>query len=154
METKHLIQSQANVIKITSLVQGSVVKILEKDYSSYTTYYGIVIDLLNSGSKTFIQILRYKQSYGSIDAEIKTYTGEEDLNIFPAKVEEVEAFFADTLKSVKRKVEDKKRDLQKEVEALEKLEEFVSGEKQKELLEASYTSLTQEEYDRKLKELN
>jgi hypothetical protein len=89
MQTKNLIQSTANIIKITNLKKGDVIKQIDKDYSSHTIYYGVVVDLLSSGERSFITILRYENRYNDLRAEIKTYGGDEDLNLFPAQPDEI-----------------------------------------------------------------
>lgn len=49
MQTRNLIQASANILKITNLVIGDCVKLVEEEYSSPQIYYGVVTDLLNSG---------------------------------------------------------------------------------------------------------
>lgn len=149
MQTKTLIQSQANVVRITSLNKGDVVKLVQKEYSSTEVYYGVVLDLLNNGNSTFIQILLYKRSYGDFTAEIKTYSGEEDLALFPANVEEVREHFDSVIQCMERNLITEKKKLQDKVESLSKVKEFVSGESQKKLADASFTEITQHDFDKK-----
>ena len=149
MQTKTLIQAQANVLRVTGLKKGDVVKIVEKAYSSVEIFYGVVIDLLNSGSKTYIQLLRYKKSYGEFTAEIKTYDGEADLALFPVEVNEVYDHFDSVVKSMDNDLKTQRKELQKKEEALEEIRLFVSGEKTKQLTQASFTEITQEQYDEK-----
>lgn len=154
MQTRNIIQSQANVIKITSLVKGNVVKIIEKEYSdSYKTCYGVVLDLLNSGTKTFLQILKYEKSYNEIKGEIKTYSGEDDLTIFPSSPEEVKEFFSGSLFSVEKSIEEDKKKLQEKIEALEKAKMFASGQLSKTLSEPEFSEITQVEFNTKRQEL-
>ena len=136
MQTKNIIQTQANVIKITSLVKGNVVKIID-DSSSYSTdiKYGVVIDLMNDGSKTFLEILEYKKSYGDVSAEIKLYSGDKELNLFPASVDEVKEYFETTLSYISKSIEQDKENLQKKINGFEKAKQFVSGELSKNLLD-------------------
>lgn len=154
MQTRNIIQAQANVIKITSLTKGDVVKIIEKEYQdNYKTCYGVVIDLLNSGTKTFIQILKYEKSYGDVKAEIKTFSGEDDLTMFPATVEEVKDFFSGAIERLKSDIEDAKKKLQEKIEAVKKAQEFASGELSKGLSEPEFTETPQKEFDAKKQEL-
>lgn len=154
MQTKNIIQTQANVIKITSLVKGNVVKIIEKEYSdTYKTCYGVVLDLLNSGTKTFIEILKYEKSYGDIKAEIKTYSGTDDLTLFPATVEDVKAFFSDIIEKLEADINQEKTKLQEKIEAVEKAKKFASGELSKTLSEPEFTDMPQKEFDEKKQEL-
>mgnify|MGYP003539702902 CR=1 FL=1 len=154
MQTKNIIKNQANVIKITSLTKGNVIKIIEKEYGdTYKNSYGVVLDLLNSGTKTFIQILKYKVSYSDLNADIVMFSGSDDLTIFPATIEEVQSHFADVVKSMKRKIEEEKEELQKKVEALEKANAFVSGQLSKSLSEPEFSEMTQEDFNQKKQEL-
>ena len=150
MQTKNIIQTQANVIKITSLVKGNVVKIID-DSSSYSTdiKYGVVIDLMNDGSKTFLEILEYKKSYGDVSAEIKLYSGDKELNLFPASVDEVKEYFETTLSYISKYIEQDKENLQKKINGFEKAKQFVSGELSKNLLETSFVEMTQADFDAK-----
>ena len=62
MQTKNIIQTVANVIKITSLKKGDVVKMIESGYSSPESYFAVVLDLLNDGENTYIELLKYKKN--------------------------------------------------------------------------------------------
>jgi hypothetical protein len=153
METRTLIQAQANVLRVTALKKGDVVKLIEKEYSSNEIYYAVVIDMLNTGKETFLQLLQYKTQYGDISASIKTYDGTKDIALFPATIEEVQEHFESAIKSMKTKIEDKKKELQKEQDALVKLEGFVDGELSKKLTTASFEEITQETYNKRVEEL-
>ena len=52
MQTKQIVQSSANVIRITKLVKGDIYKRFEQN--SDDTYFGIVTDVLNDGINTII----------------------------------------------------------------------------------------------------
>jgi hypothetical protein len=147
MQTKHLIQATANVVKITSLAKGDVVKIVED--SSYDTniYFGVVIDLLNSGDKSFIQIMRYKKSYRAIDCDIKTYSGEKDMSLFPATVDEVKEHLGDVIKDIRKDIETKEKEISDKRLALQGAEEFVSQETSKQLRSSSFKEVSQAEYN-------
>lgn len=150
MQTKNLIQAQANVVKITALKKGDVFKYIRDDsYSSNETYYGVVLDLFNSGNKSFIQVLLYKRSYGhSIETEVRLFNGTKDINIFPATVDEVKEYFEGTLDSLKKEIEKTKKQIINLESAYCKASEFMSGETSKKLTEMSYTEITQDEYNK------
>ena len=154
MQTKNLIQTQANVIKISTLVKGDVLKIISKKYSdTYETKYGVVLDLMNTGNKTFIQILEYTKDYNSVEAEIKTYAGTDDLTIFPATLDEVKSYFKEAINTVKENIKEKKKELQDKIEALKKAESFANGELSKSLTEPEFLEITQDEFNKKKQEL-
>lgn len=146
MLTKNLIQASANVIKITRLAKGDVVKIVEDSYSSPEIFYGVVIDLLNSGEKSFVQIMRYKKSYSNIDCEIKTYSGDKDCTLFPATVEEIKEHLSDVINKIEREVKDEERKLSDKKLGLERAKEFVSMETSRSLQDAAFKEITQQEY--------
>ena len=148
MKTANLIQAQANVIKITSLVQGDVVKILEKDYGdTFKTFYGVVTDLMNNGENQFITIAMYEKNYGGFITKIKTYSGNSELTIFPATIEEVQSHFTEALKSMQSSIETKRKELLEQESSLQIAKEFVNGETSKKLSECSFKEITQKEYN-------
>lgn len=153
MKTQNLIQASANVLKITSLSIGDVVK--QVDASSYSSdiYYAVVTDMLNDGEETFIQLTRYKAGYGKIDADIKLFKGGTDLNIFPTTVDEVKEHLNDAIESIKKKIIEEERTLADKKLGLENAISFVSMETSKQLTEASYKEVTQVEYN-KIKQEN
>ncbi len=152
MQTKTLIQQEANVIKIVNLKVGDAFKQITDEYSSVHTYHGVVIDLLCSGEKTFITILRYKVSYSSISAEILTYSGDTDLNLFPCTIEELQSYLSDAIKSLEKDIIKTKEILQNDIVALEKAREFVSGELSKKLSVMSYKEISYDTYNNQKQE--
>jgi len=152
MQTKSLIQTVANVIKITELKKGDVVKIIEEEYSSNAIYYGVVIDLLNTGSKSFIQIVRYKKVYSDIKADVILINGEKDIALFPATPDEIKEHLSASISSIEKDIDKEKEELQKKIEALEKAKQFVSGETSKQLTEPSFTEMTQIDFNNEKKE--
>ena len=138
MQTKNIIQSQANIIRITSLQKGNVVKIINEGYSEPELLYGVVLDLFNDGTKTFIQILQYKAGYSGVKSEIKLYSGDKELIIFPAELNEVQEYFQGAIDSIKRSIESKEEELAKARLGLKNALEFVSGEMGKKLTLVSF----------------
>jgi len=147
MQTKNLIQASTNVVKITRLEKGDVIKIVEDQYSSGPEiFFGVVIDLLNDGEKSFVQIMRYKKSYRAVDCDVKTYSGDKDCTLFPCTVEEVEEHLQDTIKSIRRDIESQERELDTKKLGLKRAEEFVSFETSKKLRATEFKEVTQQEY--------
>ena len=148
MQTKNLIQTTANVIKITNLKKGDVVKMIaDGGYSSPEIFYAVVLDLLNDGENTFIEMLQYKKNYSSVKAEIKLFKGTDDISLFPTTTDEVKEYFESAIKQTEDDIEFKKEELQKKIDGLEKAKEFASGELSKKLSEVEYSEMQQEKYD-------
>lgn len=147
MMTKNLIQAAANVVKITRLSKGDCVKLIEdSSYSSPEIYYGVVIDLLNEGEKCFVQILRYKKSYSAIDCDIRTYSGDKDITLFPCTVEELYEHFNEAISVIRRDIISAEKTLNDKKLGLQRAEEFVSGQSSRKLQSSSFKEVTQEEY--------
>lgn len=155
METKTLIQQSANVLRITELQKGNVVKLIKKEYSSLEAYFGVVIDLLNSGKETYIHLLLFKKSYGKIEGSIEIHNGSEDLSLFPATIEEVKEELGNALEGIARDIEEERKKLHDKIESYERAKEFVEGETSKQLTEASFEELTIQEYkeEEKIKQI-
>ena len=147
MQTKNLIQASANVLKITNLSIGDVVKQIDSSSYSSDVFYAVVTDLLNDGENTFIQLTRYKAGYGKIDADVKLFKGGTELNLFPATVDEVKEHLNEAIESIKKKIVEEERTLSDKKTALENAISFVSMESSKRLTEASYKEVTQVEYN-------
>ena len=151
---KNLIQLNANVIKITNLKKGDVFKRIDDNYSTPEVKYGVVLDLMNTGEKSFIEVLEYTKSYREIKGEIKVFGGEKDLSIFPCSIGEIQEYLKDAIKSIEKDIEEKKEELQKNIEANEKAKQFVSGELSKTLTLLEFKEQTTQEYkeEKRLKE--
>jgi hypothetical protein len=152
MKTKNLIQASANVLKITSLAVGDVVKQVETSSYDAGIYYGVVTDMLNDGENAFIQITRYKPGYGDIEAQIKLFKGGDDLNIFPATIAEVKEHLGEAIESLAKNIEKDERALNNKKTALKNAIDFVSQETSKKLSEVSYREMSQVEYKEKKEE--
>ena len=155
METRNLIQTQANVIKITKLTKGNVVKIIDSEaYGGDKIKYGVVLELFNDGEKTFIEMLEYTKNYSNVSSAVKIYKGSDDLSLFPTTIGEVEDYFGAAINCLESTIVDKKEELLKLENGLKKAMEFTNGELSKKLSEVSFAELTQERYkeEKELKE--
>lgn len=147
MKTQNVIQTVANVIKITSLKKGDVVKMIESSsYSSPESYYAVVLDMLNDGENTYLELLKYKKSYGDVDAEIKLYKGTDDISLFPTSIEEIKEHFEDCISKIEKGIEDDKEKLQKKIEGLNKAKDFISGELSKNLTVVEFSEIEQSKF--------
>ena len=152
MQTKTLIQSSANILRITELQKGNVVKVIDSSYSDKKINFGVVTDLLNEGEKTFIQILLFEQSYSDVKGKIKIYEGTDNIPLFPATVEEVKEHMVDALTGMKKSIENDREALLKKEQVYKTAEEFVSGQTSKKLTEASFEEITTDKYTQEKKE--
>lgn len=152
MQTKSIVQTSANVIRITNLVRGDIYKRFDTSSYSDKVVYGVVEGIYNNGDKTFIQAVEYKYSYSAIEANLKVIDGDADVSIFPATLEDIKEEFSRCEENTKRQIEDKREELVKLTKALETTQKLVSGELQKELQSPEYKELTQTEFNLKKKE--
>lgn len=148
MQTKNIIQSSVNVIKITNLKKGDLYKRI--DDSSYSTdvYYGIVKDIHNGGEKTFFEAVEYKKSYSTVSADFKIFSGEKDLNIFPSTLEEIQDEFSSVVSTLEKEIENKQKEIEGKRKCIAETNMLLSGELANMLQSAEYKELTQQEYNR------
>lgn len=146
METKTLIQSSVNILRIVDLKKGNVIKLIKKEYSSNEIFYGIVIDLLNTGKSAFIELLLFKKNYGSIEGKVEVYKGSDDIAIFPATLDDVKSDLSASLESLQKAINSDKKSLAEKEEAYVRAEEFISGKMQKSLTDTNFEEVTTEEY--------
>lgn len=149
MQTKNIIQASANVIRITNLKKGDIYK--RYDDSSYSSgvYYGVIKDIQNNGEQTFIEAIEYKKSYGSIEADLKIYSGEKDLAIFPATLDEVKEEFSSVVNKLEEEIKDKQNEIIKKQKCIEDTKSLLSGELSKMLQTVEFKQMTQDEFNEK-----
>ena len=152
METKTLIQSSANILRITDLQKGNTVKVVTKEYSSHEIMYGVVTDLLNSGKETYIQFLLFKNNYGDVEGNVKVYSGSEDIALFPATIEEVKEHLDGAIERMGKKLEKEKDELNNKIQAFETAKDFVSGQTSSKLLETSFEEITTAQFNKEQKQ--
>ena len=154
METKSLVQANVNVIRIVNLKVGDVFKKVRDDSYGNEVVYGVVVDLMNDGVNTFIEVIEYAKNYDEMKGEIKVYSGKKDVAVFPTKVDEVREHFGSVIKSLEEGVEKDKKKLSDDIKAIEKAKEFMTGELSKKLSEIEFEEMSQKKFDEtnKLKE--
>ena len=146
MHTKQIIQASANVIRITNLRKGDVYKRIDDSSYGDKVHYGVVLNLYNNGEKTYIETIEYKAGYSDITAERKVIGGEDDVEIFPASITEIEENFGSAIRSIEKKIADKHEEIRKLEGALEAGRELASGEMQRKLSEPEFKEMTQREF--------
>lgn len=149
METKNLIQTSANVIRITNLKKGDIYKRYEDSSYSSSLYYGLVKDIKNNGEETFIEAIEYKKSYSSIDADLKIFSGSKDLAIFPATLDEVQEEFGSVIQKLEKEIIEKQKEIANKTKCIEDTNKLLSGQMSKMVQSAEYKELTQAEFNQK-----
>lgn len=146
MQTKNLIQAATNVIKITRLQKGDVYKrVLNDAYKKEDVCFGVVIDILNDGEHTYLETLEYTKDYSNYPkAEVQIHSGDKDLALFPATVDEVRTYLKDSLVLLREQIQQDRKALDDKHRAANKAQEFVSGELSKTLAPTQYTELNSE----------
>lgn len=152
MQTKSIVQTSANVIRITNLGIGDLYKRFDDSSYSRSTYYGIVRNIYNDGEKTYVEATEYKYSYGDISAELYVIRGDLDVSIFPANIEEIEKEFANAKSSLAKKINEKHEEIAKLEKALSTTEALLSGTLQAELRTPIFKEMTQAEYNEILRQ--
>jgi hypothetical protein len=84
--------------------------------------------------------------YSDITAERKVIGGEDDVEIFPASITEIEENFGSAIRSIEKKIADKHEEIRKLEGALEAGRELASGEMQRKLSEPEFKEMTQREF--------
>lgn len=151
MQTKQIIQSSANVIRITNIAKGNIYKRFD-DYDY--TYFGIVQAVHNDGNNTIIEATEYKAGYSDVDVSKKIIKGEKDFVIFPATLDDLKLEFEKCIEKKKRDIETKLEEISKAKKTIELTEKLISGEMQKELSTPMFKEMTQGEFNEKVQALN
>lgn len=152
MNTKQLVQSSANVIRVVNIKVGDLYKRFETEYED-RCYFGIVRNVHNDGENTVIECTEYKYTWSSIEASYKTITNKKDVAIFPCTLEEFKLEFAAAKEKLRKDIEQKQLEIETKEKQIIELERLISGETQKILSELDYKEVSQAEYDLKKLEL-
>ena len=153
MQTKQIIQQSANVIRIIKLSKGDIYKRYDTNSYSDKILFGVVQDVKNDGENTFIEAVEYKYSYSELEADIKVFSGDSDVSIFPATLDEIKEKFESCVRNTQRNIEGKQEEIAKLEKALDTTKKLVSGELTKELKTPEFKELPQNEYNAKKVEL-
>jgi hypothetical protein len=153
MQTKNVIQTSANVIRITNLKKGDIYKRYEDSSYSSSLYYGLVKDIKNNGEETFIEAIEYKKSYSSVDADLKIFSGSKDLSIFPATLEEVQEEFSGVVEKLEKEIKEKQKEIENKTKCIEDTNKLLSGQLANMIQSAEYKEITQAEFNQKKLEI-
>lgn len=150
MQTKNIVQASCNVIRITNLRKGDTVKrIEEQTYGGAKVQYGVVVDLLNNGDRTFIQLMEYEKNYSSVTCAVKIISDKDDVALFPVEPDEVREYLDEAIVNMEAQVKTKQDEVSKLQEGVAKAKEFVSGETARQLTMAAFKELPQGEFEEK-----
>jgi hypothetical protein len=149
MKTQTAIQSQANVIRITSVSAGDVYKRFEESSYDDRTYFGVVKAVHNDGDKTIIEATEYAYKYSSIEVAHKIISGVKEVTIFPSSPDELSLELGKAREKLLKDVQDAEDKIAKSNQLIAEVDGLMSGETLKNLKAMSYTELTQNEYESK-----
>ena len=131
MNVVNAINLTAQIVKITNLQKGNLVKKVTKETygTKFNLSFCIVKDILNDGSNTFLQLLEYEIGYDEIKPKIGIYGSESEimeLSLFPATTEEATPYFNDIIDRLKQIVVRKEDELSKSKLLLESAKTFLN----------------------------
>lgn len=133
MDTKTLIQSTANIVRIVSLKPGDVYKRLHKDYDHSTPEIriGVVTDIMHNGETAVITAVEHHKDYNGVNQAVKTFTENSNEQIFAAQPDELKIHFDEIIEVMRLKVNNAVREQklaeQKLADALYYRNRFASG---------------------------
>jgi len=151
MNTKNIIQTSANVVRIVNLKVGDMYKRYNDSSYDNANYYGIVRAINNDGENTFIEAIEYKKSYSTIEANFTVWRGDKDISIFPATIEEIKDEFEGVSKKIEKEISELEGKIEEKRKCLAETSMLLSGELQNTLQVVDSKSMSQAEY-RTLKE--
>ena len=128
MQVKQLVQSTANIIRITQLSKGNIVKFVKDDNYDTSVSYAVVMDILNNGEKTYVELMKYKKNYGSVDLESVLISGDKETILFPATPEDLEQHLKSIEQKLREEISDKRDEANKKENALNLLMEMVKNQ--------------------------
>lgn len=128
MEIKSIIQASANIVRVTELAKGNVVKMVDEDYSSPEVSYAVVTDILNDGENVYVEFLKYKKSYRSVELQSKVLGNNSKTHLFPATTEDLLHHIAEIERTIREEIKDKREEADKKEAALDTLLAMVKSQ--------------------------
>lgn len=109
---KNLIRNNATIIRITELHRGDLFKFIEKSaYGSPVLRYAVVNDILSDGKDAFIEALTIQADWSTTHVEKRLFHGDENLNIYPASIEDLKQDLKNCFKLIENSVATKEKEL-------------------------------------------
>lgn len=142
MQTKNLVQATARIIRITELAVGNIVKLVEDSSYSTEIKFAVVSDIMNNGDKTFVEFVSFKKDYSKgIQLEKKTYSGDKELNLFPANKEDLLTSYQEIKDRATKEIKEKEVELSVMKENLSWLETVIEKDKAQNLSAPKFEEL-------------
>jgi predicted NACHT family NTPase len=114
MNIKQIVTASADVINITRLRKGDVLKVIPiNSYSSLQVHFAVVTDILNDGQRAFVEVLEYTKNYAGVELSYRVLTSDKDdqVSVFPAEPSEVASYFAEIETKMAEEIEKLQRQL-------------------------------------------
>lgn len=96
MQTKQIIQTSANVIRITTITKGNVYKRFDDNYS----WFGVVKGVFNDGINTIVEATEYRSGWSGIEVKEQIIKGDKDYVIFPASLDDFKSEFSGVIEKL------------------------------------------------------
>ena len=132
MQFKHVIQASAEVVNIAQVHVGDVYKRLEKPtYGDERLVYGKVIDILANADEAALVALEFvPQDYStSIQAQIRTFSGNTEIVLFPATISEYELALNNAIDSQEKVVMSARADYEAKQRIMDRMLEAMTDHK-------------------------
>jgi hypothetical protein len=93
MEARTLVQASAQIVTVLGLREGEVYKRLEpkSTYKEAKLYFGKITSVMNNGQESAIVALEYEAGFRAVTVTRKVYSGDSEIQLFPASVEEFQS---------------------------------------------------------------
>lgn len=149
MQTQNIVQTSANVIRITNLKIGDLYKRYTDSSYDNSLFYGIVKSIDNNGEQTFIHAIEYKKSYSEISASVYIIRGDKEVAIFPATIQEIQDEFGSVVAGCEKEIEKLQKQIAEKERIITDTESLLNGTLAHSLQTPEYRELTQSDYAQK-----
>lgn len=153
MQTQQIVQASAKVVRITEITAGDVYKRFDSSYDD-RTYYGVVNNVYNDGTKTIIESTEYCYKYSTLEVSRKILQGEKDYILFPSSPEELSLDLEKAKEGKEKEIEQKKQEIRRLDTEIGDIDGLMSGKTLEGLKSMSFKELTQEQFNTKKEELS
>ena len=127
VEMSTIVKASVDVIHITKLKQGDVIKLIDINNGYDPIKFAIVTALYNDGNKTAVEVLSFKLSSYELVKEQKLLTEDTKYLIHPSSQAELETMLKDNLVYLEKSFDEKVRELDNRKQSLELARSIVNG---------------------------